>query len=68
MGRVSTTENRSDLLTKFLTKAALADAMQRRGVGERGAGGELVAGLSGAATFWAGHLGKTRGYDVDESG
>ena len=59
MGRVSTTENMSDLLTKFLTKAALADAMQRLGVGEPGAGGELAAGLSGAATLWAGHLAKT---------
>ena len=59
MGRVSTTENMSDLLTKFLTKVALADAMQRLGVGEPGTGGELAGVLSGAATPWAGHLAKT---------
>ncbi len=59
MGRVSTTENMSDLLTKFLTKAALTDAIQRLGVGEPGADGELAAGLSGAAILWAGHLAKT---------
>jgi hypothetical protein len=59
MGRVSTTENMSDLLTKFLTEAALADAMQRLGVGEPGAGGELAAALSEATTLWAGHLAKT---------
>ena len=59
MGCVSTTENMSDLLTKFLTKAVLADAMQRLGAGEPGAGGKLAAGLSGAATLWAGHRAKT---------